>query len=193
MHECFLCGQACDCDGEDVWHSMYADCVHECEEDDYETDDYETDREDIDYSTYRTCETCGGEFWDGGTSCTCGYDDLEEALMAFSQSPEITKKVVEEVFAERARQDAKWGEQNHNDIVWQAILIEEVGEVAQAILHDMFGGVAEGTIRKELTQVAAVALQWLECMERAEQREQNKIEFPDGEFDNGLHWKGDSP
>lgn len=23
-----------------------------------------------------TCETCGGEFWDGGTSCTC--DDSDE-------------------------------------------------------------------------------------------------------------------
>lgn len=24
-----------------------------------------------DPSVYRTCQTCGGEFWDGGTSCTC--------------------------------------------------------------------------------------------------------------------------
>ena len=22
-----------------------------------------------------TCETCGGEFWDGGTSCTCNDDE----------------------------------------------------------------------------------------------------------------------
>jgi len=26
--------------------------------------------EDYHYQN-RTCETCGGEFWDGGTSCTC--------------------------------------------------------------------------------------------------------------------------
>lgn len=26
---------------------------------------------------YRTCSTCGGEFWDGGTSCTCDDDDEE--------------------------------------------------------------------------------------------------------------------
>ena len=27
--------------------------------------------DDDDPSIYRTCEICGGEFWDGGTSCTC--------------------------------------------------------------------------------------------------------------------------
>jgi hypothetical protein len=26
---------------------------------------------DDDYSTIPDCEVCGGEFWDGGTSCTC--------------------------------------------------------------------------------------------------------------------------
>ena len=33
MHECPECGQACDCDGEDVWHSFpyNLDCTHECE------------------------------------------------------------------------------------------------------------------------------------------------------------------
>ena len=29
------------------------------------------DDDDDDPSIYRTCESCGGEFWDGGTSCTC--------------------------------------------------------------------------------------------------------------------------
>lgn len=28
-----------------------------------------SDDDEEDYN--RTCETCGGEFWDGGTSCTC--------------------------------------------------------------------------------------------------------------------------
>lgn len=33
--------------------------------------------EDIcdDPTMHRTCETCGGEFWDGGCSCTC--DEVE--------------------------------------------------------------------------------------------------------------------
>jgi len=32
-------------------------------------DEVEDDFDDP--SLYRTCETCGGEFWDGGCSCTC--------------------------------------------------------------------------------------------------------------------------
>lgn len=28
--------------------------------------------------TYRTCEICGGEFWDGGTSCDCDPDCDDE-------------------------------------------------------------------------------------------------------------------
>lgn len=36
MHECPRCGQACDCDGEDLWHSYPArevlECTCECED-----------------------------------------------------------------------------------------------------------------------------------------------------------------
>ena len=67
---------------------------------------------------------------------------------------------------ERQFQNEKWGEQNHDDYRWLAILTEEVGELAQAILHDEFGGRAAGTAVAELVQVAAVAVQWLECMDR---------------------------
>jgi NTP pyrophosphatase (non-canonical NTP hydrolase) len=35
------------------------------------------------------------------------------------------------VAAERARQDAKWGEQNHHPAIWMAILLEEIGEAAK--------------------------------------------------------------
>lgn len=42
MHECPECGQACDCDGEDLWHDRYDDCEHNCEEfDDDDFDDYD--------------------------------------------------------------------------------------------------------------------------------------------------------
>lgn len=68
--------------------------------------------------------------------------------------------------AERKRQNEKWGEQNHDDYRWLAILTEEVGELSQAILHDEFGGRAAGTAQTELVHVAAVAVQWLECMQR---------------------------
>jgi NTP pyrophosphatase (non-canonical NTP hydrolase) len=77
-------------------------------------------------------------------------------------------RALNEILKERKAQDAKWGEQNHDDKTWLAILVEEVGELAQAILHDEFGGRAAGTAREELVQVAAVAVQWLEVMGRRE-------------------------
>ena len=64
---------------------------------------------------------------------------------------------------ERQRQQAKWGKQLHSNFIWLAILTEEVGELAQAILHDKFGGRAKGTAKTELLHVAAVAVQWLEA------------------------------
>ncbi len=76
------------------------------------------------------------------------------------------ENVVNQIRAERERQNKKWGEQNHDDYRWLAILTEEVGELAQAILHDEFGGSHAGTAKTELIHVAAVAVQWLECMER---------------------------
>ena len=76
------------------------------------------------------------------------------------------ENVLNLIRAERERQNKKWGEQNHDDYRWLAILTEEVGEAAQAILHDEFGGSHAGTAKEELVHVAAVAVQWLECMER---------------------------
>ena len=70
------------------------------------------------------------------------------------------------VLAERERQDAKWGEQNHADEWWLAILTEEVGELSEAILHARFGGPAAENVEEELVHVAAVAFQWIESMQR---------------------------
>lgn len=63
-----------------------------------------------------------------------------------------------EVDQERDRQDRKWGSQRHlDDRTWLTILVEEVGEIARASLeHDPEG------LRKELVQVAAVAVAWME-------------------------------
>lgn len=42
MHDCPECGQACTCDGEDVWNDAAGDdCVHECDPEDMDRDDYE--------------------------------------------------------------------------------------------------------------------------------------------------------
>jgi hypothetical protein len=94
--------------------------------------------------------------------------------------------VLDEVAAERKAQDAKWGEQNHDDgtggpvmkrmadeqrvrtdfladvggLSWRDILLEEVYE---AVAED-----DEAKLRTELIQVAAVAVAWVEAINRRE-------------------------
>jgi NTP pyrophosphatase (non-canonical NTP hydrolase) len=71
------------------------------------------------------------------------------------------------MLAERKRQDAKWGEQNHELPLYLTILMEEVGEMSQAYLDATFG--AKDTaehVREEAVQVAAVALAIVECLDR---------------------------
>ena len=71
------------------------------------------------------------------------------------------KDPLQDIMEERARQDAKWGVQNHPNLYWLGILMEEVGEAAKALIEgkiDLLYG--------ELVQVAAVGLAWLECMKR---------------------------
>jgi len=75
-------------------------------------------------------------------------------------------RVMKDILSERKRQDAKWGEQNHVDMIWQSILTEEVGEAAQCVLHDEFGGHAAGNLREELVQIAAVTFAWIQCIDR---------------------------
>ncbi len=70
-------------------------------------------------------------------------------------------KIREEIEAERIRQYMKWGEQNHSPEKWMNILMEEVGEAAQAGLQKRFAD-----YREELVQVAAVALTAIESFDR---------------------------
>lgn len=72
-----------------------------------------------------------------------------------------TVKAVKDVVSERTKQDEKWGVQNHDPLLWNAILGEEFGEVSKAILEgDMKG------YREELIQVAAVAIAAIESLDR---------------------------
>lgn len=74
-----------------------------------------------------------------------------------SQSDQIAK-----ILRERRRQDDKWGaDRNLFNESWLTILSEEVGEAAKAILETDFEN-----LDKEVMQVAAVALAWLENLER---------------------------
>ena len=70
------------------------------------------------------------------------------------------------VIAERDRQDAKWGEQNHDAGRWALILLEELGEWAKAELD-----ARPNESHKEAVHVTAVALAIVECMNRKRMRE----------------------
>jgi hypothetical protein len=58
--ECIMCGEILGHEGKF--------CSEECEK------DYRYEN--------RTCSTCGGEFWDGGTSCSCDSEDDEDNFQA---------------------------------------------------------------------------------------------------------------
>lgn len=63
------------------------------------------------------------------------------------------------VMSERLRQNELWGHQRHDYGTWLTILVEEVGEVAQAMQTARGWGKEsdENNLYKELIQVAAVA------------------------------------
>lgn len=80
--------------------------------------------------------------------------------------------VLDDVAAERLRQDSRWGEQNHDPNDYFAILAEEFGEVAKEVVEWRFGIEKSNrahrltTIRAELVQVAAVAVAMIEAIDR---------------------------
>lgn len=92
--------------------------------------------------------------------------------------------ILAEVQAERERQDARWGEQNHPDGTgdrrWSAAANVVRGEVDDdarrgrttwngVLREEVFEVLAEedpGKIRAELVQVAAVAVAWIAAIDR---------------------------
>ena len=80
------------------------------------------------------------------------------------------KRAIDSVIAERARQDQKFGEQNHDPFTYVTVLMEEVGEFAQAALQARFGGPAAERLRDEAVHTAAVALAIVECLDRGKWR-----------------------
>lgn len=72
------------------------------------------------------------------------------------------------VHAEVARQDDKWGIQNHTPCQWAAILGEEYGEACKELLEGelMSQESSFELARQELYEVAAVALQTIMSLDR---------------------------
>ena len=69
----------------------------------------------------------------------------------------ITKEAFSDLIQiERNAQDEKWGEQRHSDEKWLAIILEELGEAAKAVLEKNEEGILEETV-----QVAALLQAWV--------------------------------
>jgi NTP pyrophosphatase (non-canonical NTP hydrolase) len=75
-------------------------------------------------------------------------------------------RILNEIDAERVRQDKKWSFPQQRSLAeWMLILAEEVGEVATEINESHFRGRETSNLKTELVQVAAVCVSILEHME----------------------------
>lgn len=100
-----------------------------------------------------------------------------------SQQCEALARVLDEVDAERHRQHAKWGEQGHpsgTDASWRTSAdwvrqqVEKAAregrvtflDILQEEVLEVFAETDPARLRAELVQVAAVAVQWIEAIDR---------------------------
>lgn len=65
--------------------------------------------------------------------------------------------ILELVKEARKTQEIQWGTSEHSDLVWLAILMEELGEAARSINYENLG-----ELQQEVVRISAVALGWLE-------------------------------
>lgn len=93
-----------------------------------------------------------------GETAGYGWKEAEAwvGIMPLAQPEEMS--ALARVLDERARQDAKWGQQNHDAGKWSLILAEELGEVAKSQLEG-----DRANYLTELVQSAAVLVAWIEC------------------------------
>lgn len=96
-------------------------------------------------------------------------------LQTEERNSDLSWRVLVEVADERGRQRRKWGVQEAPAAVWMTILGEEFGEACREVLA-MRGGhrpdgvsdpAADARLRVELVQLAAVAVQTVEALDRA--------------------------
>jgi NTP pyrophosphatase (non-canonical NTP hydrolase) len=89
--------------------------------------------------------------------------------------------VKEEIFLERCRQNEKWGIQRHDMGRWLAILVEEVGEFAQAMQEDTVSHKTTDANNKlkEIIQVAAVAAAIAEQLLEEQETQHKKPGYAD--------------
>lgn len=112
-------------------------------------------------------------------------ESVEEELAKLDQQPAVpqpeepdammTLAAFTSILSERAAQQAKWGTQRHDFPVWQTVLSEEVGELAEAILRYRQAGFDPSLqallptllreMRGEAVQIAAVAVAIVEHLD----------------------------
>lgn len=99
-------------------------------------------------------------------------EQIERLIKQHSQSLGVSN-AVQAVIDERRRQDIKWGLQDHEPQYWVGILGEEFGELCEAINETVFDNGPEArkkggyeNMRREAVQVAAVAVGFIEALDR---------------------------
>lgn len=94
------------------------------------------------------------------------YDYLK-APVRFSgeEPPDLSTRrlrITLQIDHECNRQDKRWGEERTlSPLLWHAVLSEEEGEVSKAVVARE----PLGDLRKELIQVAAVCVQWVDAID----------------------------
>lgn len=104
--------------------------------------------------------------------------DLRNQVKALKQEKEAAKyqelmrEVIEDVKAERERQNKLWGHQRHDYFKWLAILAEEFGEVAQSLQKGEGWGKDSDSddTYTELTHLAGVSIAFAEHVKEAKEK-----------------------
>lgn len=91
---------------------------------------------------------------------------LADNEISQKRNSEVTIEALRLIDRERIRQDEKWGQRNHDNVTWLAILTEEVGELAEQTLEEKFGTLSSVELISECVHVTAVGLAMLECLIR---------------------------
>jgi len=90
-------------------------------------------------------------------------DKLTRSIYDSKSKPETFR----EIAFERMAQEEKWGQQDHDPLYWLGILGEEFGEVCRAVIESYNMEEEKLTqVKAELIQVAAVAVAFIESLER---------------------------
>jgi hypothetical protein len=83
--------------------------------------------------------------------------------------------------ADRARE--KFGEQLHlNDLEWQSVLLEEVGEAAMLVTKGTVRPVTDeidpAKLRAEITQICAVGMRWIRAIDERARQPERRLSRP---------------